>query len=77
MFLALSSPCAATLFAHVKRRGEFPAFTTVQIAPGLFTFFGVNFGVRSASSSSDGRRLDWPGWRMVFRVLGRSCWDTF
>src|SRR6266480_6936849 len=77
MFLAPSSPVVTSLVTYTKRCGKFPAFTTVQIATGLFSCFGVNFGVRSASSSSDGRRLDWPGWRMVFCVLKRSCWGMY
>src|SRR2546429_3646147 len=60
MFLALSPPRVAPLVTHAKRCGEFLVFTNVQIAPSLFTCFGVNFGVRFALSQSDGRGLDRP-----------------
>src|SRR3989440_9268304 len=54
VFLVLSSPCAATLFAHVRPSEGFSVFTSVQIAPGLFTCFGVNFGVRFVLSQMAG-----------------------
>src|SRR5207253_598209 len=78
VFLVLSSPCAATLFTHVRPSQGFPVFTPVQIAPGLFTLFGVNFGVRFAPSQSDGRRRGWLGRRVMFCVLllkrGGALW---
>src|SRR5437660_10767954 len=55
VFVVPSSPVVTSLVTHTKRCGKFPAFTTVQIATGLFNFFGVNFGVRSAPSQTDGR----------------------